>query len=109
MIKQPYIKSVEVIKKGKIDGIVLPAVSFPVIGKREKENEREIRSRQIPKTSPYGNYVFAHLSKFAACQWDGDIIVVNGSVQIVDPYGMENVRGDEKGVKEVKALLEKMK
>lgn len=35
MIKQPYIKSVEVIKKGKIDGIVLPAVSFPVIGKRE--------------------------------------------------------------------------
>ena len=41
----------------------------------------------------------------AACQWDGDIIVVNGSVQIVDPYGMENVRGDEKGVKEVKALV----
>lgn len=35
MIKQPYIKSVEVIKKGKIDGIVLPAVSFHVIGKRE--------------------------------------------------------------------------
>jgi len=50
-----------------------------------------------------GMCVLIHSS--AACQWDGDIIVVNGSVQIVDPYGMENVRGDEKGVKEVKALV----
>ncbi|KNB46001.1 hypothetical protein JH06_0427 [Blastocystis sp. subtype 4] len=64
MLKQEYIKSVEVLKKGKMEDIVLPSVSLQAIARKEKEIEKEMQSRQLPKLSPYGNYVFAHLILF---------------------------------------------
>ena len=73
MLKTDYIKSVKVIKKGKMDEIVLPSVPYHLISRKEvddlcsthskKAMEEEVRNRKIPKTSPYGNYVFAYLSK----------------------------------------------
>ena len=38
----------------------------------------------------------------AVCQWDEGVITVDDNVQIVPPYGLENVTGDEKSVKTVK-------
>ena len=106
MLKQEYIKSVEVLKKGKMEDIVLPSVSLQAIARKEKEIEKEMQSRQLPKLSPYGNYVFAHLSKFTVCQWDNGVIVVDDNVRIAAPYGIEDVTGDEKSVKTVKEWLE---
>lgn len=38
----------------------------------------------------------------AVCQWDNGVIVVDDNVRIAAPYGIENVTGDEKGVKNVR-------
>ena len=72
-----------------------------------------MRTRKIPQNSPYGNYVFANLSKLCllcisldcrdVCEWDGNSIVVGGSVVIKSPYTVTNVSGkDEKYVNDVK-------
>ena len=71
-----------------------------------------MRNRKLPSFDPYGNYVFAHLSKLycrrlcltasTVCQWEGNKIIVNNKVTIDFPYSADKVSGDEKGVKEVR-------
>lgn len=71
-----------------------------------------MRNRKAPTVNPYGNYVFAHLSKLyhcffnvtasAVCQWDNDKIIVNSNVTIESPYSVDKVSGDEVPAKEVK-------
>ena len=39
MLKQEYIKSVEVLKKGKMEDIVLPSVSLQAIARKEVDCE----------------------------------------------------------------------
>ncbi|CBK24291.2 uncharacterized protein [Blastocystis hominis] len=110
MLKTDYIKSVKVIKKGKMDEIVLPSVSYHSISKKEKAMEQEVLSRKIPKTSPYGNYVFAYLSKLGVCEWKEESIIVDGDVTIAPPYGVTDVSGEnEEHVNEVKERLSNMK
>ena len=74
--------------------------------------ENELRNRKIPDGSPYGNRVFAYLSRLYAmldalmdstvCQWEKDKIIVNNNVTIEAPYDESSVRGNENGIKEVK-------
>ena len=74
--------------------------------------ENELRNRKIPTTSPYGNFVFAYLSRLYAmfcvlmgstvCQWEKDSIIVNNNVTIEPPYDEAHISGNENGLKEVK-------
>ncbi|KAK8817873.1 hypothetical protein WA577_003914 [Blastocystis sp. JDR] len=108
MIKTDYITNIEVEQKGRLEDFVLPSISPSTIMRKEKSVENEMRNRKLPSFDPYGNYVFAHLSKFTVCQWEGNKIIVNNNVTIDFPYSADKVSGDEKGVKEVREWLVSM-
>lgn len=83
------------------------------LSQSQKAMEQEVHTRKIPKTSPYGNYVFAYLSKLyhfslllsfsGVCEWNQQSIIVDGDVIISPPYGVSEVSGENaEHVNEVK-------
>ncbi|TGZ76296.1 hypothetical protein EX30DRAFT_399364 [Ascodesmis nigricans] len=85
-------------------------VDTAIVGRREREVVRgEVeREQRIGKgVSREGQEIFDALSRTMPCRWAGKDIVVLESVVISDPYGADNVKGNEaNAVKRVKTVLE---
>jgi len=109
------LKSIKVLKEAETGGGEERNRKLQALKKKIGDNEQEsitekevaaIKKRQtdlemIGKgVSKEGQLVFDNLQKTLKCSWNGDVIVILGSVRVKNPYRVKDVEGGDKSSRE---------